>query len=75
MLNRFQDVFKSLHCRKVKYVVIGGIASVLHGVPKDAKAGVVVHDNGNVKVAWTAKVLRTVQTPNPLHAGVWDAGQ
>ena len=34
MLNRFQDVFKSLHCRKVKYVVIGGIASVLHGVPR-----------------------------------------
>ena len=34
MLNRLQDVFASLQAHKVKYVVIGGIAAVLHGVPR-----------------------------------------
>lgn len=34
MLNRYRDVFKCFRCRGVKYVVIGGIASVLHGVPR-----------------------------------------
>lgn len=34
MLNRLQDVFKSLQKHKVKYVVIGGIASILYGVPR-----------------------------------------
>ena len=34
MLNRLKDVFKSLQKHDVKYVVIGGIASVLHGVPR-----------------------------------------
>jgi hypothetical protein len=34
MLNRLQDVFKSFQQHDVKYVVIGGIASVLHGVPR-----------------------------------------
>jgi len=34
MLNRFQDVFKSFQQNDVKYVVIGGIASILHGVPR-----------------------------------------
>jgi len=34
MLNRLQDVFKSLQQHDVKYVVIGGIASILHGVPR-----------------------------------------
>ena len=29
-----QDVFKSFQKHEVKYVVIGGIASVLHGVPR-----------------------------------------
>lgn len=29
-----RDVFKSLEKHKVKYVVIGGIAAVLHGVPR-----------------------------------------
>jgi len=33
MLNRLQDVFKSFQKHEVKYVVIGGIASILHGVP------------------------------------------
>lgn len=33
MLNRLQDVFKSFQQHDVKYVVIGGIASILHGVP------------------------------------------
>lgn len=34
MLNQLQGVFSSLEKNKVKYVVIGGIASVLHGVPR-----------------------------------------
>ena len=34
MLNRLRDVFKSFQQHEVKYIVIGGIASVLHGVPR-----------------------------------------
>ena len=34
MLNRLKDVFSSLEKHEVKYVVIGGIAAVLHGVPR-----------------------------------------
>jgi hypothetical protein len=34
MLNRLKDVFRSFQQHDVKYVVIGGIASVLHGVPR-----------------------------------------
>ena len=34
MLNQFRDVFASLHSHDVKYVVIGGIAAILHGVPR-----------------------------------------
>ncbi|RME59199.1 hypothetical protein D6779_04885 [Candidatus Parcubacteria bacterium] len=34
MLNQLQGVFSSLQKHEVKYVVIGGIASVLHGVPR-----------------------------------------
>lgn len=34
MLNRLQAVFASLHSHDVKYVVIGGIAAVLYGVPR-----------------------------------------
>lgn len=34
MLNLLQDVFASLQKHNVKYVVIGGIAAVLHGVPR-----------------------------------------
>lgn len=34
MLNRLQDVFKSFHTHNVRYVVIGGVATILHGVPR-----------------------------------------
>lgn len=34
MLNRLQDVFRCFQKHEVKYLVIGGIASVLHGVPR-----------------------------------------
>ncbi len=34
MLNRLQGVFKSFQQHKVQYLVIGGIASILHGVPR-----------------------------------------
>jgi len=34
VLNRLKGVFASFHKHKVKYLVIGGIAAVLHGVPR-----------------------------------------
>jgi predicted nucleotidyltransferase len=34
MLNRLQDVFKSFQQNNVRYVVIGGVASVLYGIPR-----------------------------------------
>jgi hypothetical protein len=34
MLNRLRDVFASFQKHDVKYLVIGGIAAVLHGVPR-----------------------------------------
>ena len=34
MLNQLKDVFASLEQHRVRYVVIGGIAAVLHGVPR-----------------------------------------
>lgn len=34
MLNRLRDVFRSFQTHDVRYVVIGGIAAVLHGVPR-----------------------------------------
>ena len=34
MLNRYRDAFKSYQRHDVRYVVVGGIASILHGVPR-----------------------------------------
>jgi hypothetical protein len=34
MLNRLKGVFECLERREVRYLVIGGIAAVLHGVPR-----------------------------------------
>lgn len=34
MLNLLKDVFSSLQRHNVRYLVIGGIAAVLHGVPR-----------------------------------------
>jgi hypothetical protein len=34
MINRLVDVFASFQKHKVRYVIIGGIAAVLHGVPR-----------------------------------------
>lgn len=34
MLNRLKDVFGSFQRHEVRYVVIGGVASVIHGVPR-----------------------------------------
>lgn len=34
MINQLQSVFKCLEKHEVKYVVIGGIASILYGVPR-----------------------------------------
>lgn len=34
MINRLLDVFASFGRNDVRYIVIGGIAAVLHGVPR-----------------------------------------
>ena len=34
MLNRLKDVFKSFELNNVRYLVIGGIAAILYGVPR-----------------------------------------
>ena len=34
MLNRYREIFSSLERNQVKYLVIGGIAAVYHGVPR-----------------------------------------
>jgi tRNA nucleotidyltransferase/poly(A) polymerase len=34
MLNQLQGVYSSLHKHRVRYVTIGGIAAILHGVPR-----------------------------------------
>ena len=34
MLNQYQGVFSSLMRHDVRYVVIGGVAAVIHGVPR-----------------------------------------
>lgn len=34
MLNRLKDVFASFERHDVHYLVIGGIAAILHGVPR-----------------------------------------
>jgi hypothetical protein len=34
VLNRLQGVFESLSSHEVRYLVIGGIAAILHGVPR-----------------------------------------
>ena len=34
MLNRLQDVFRFFQKHEVKYLVIGGVASVIYGVPR-----------------------------------------
>lgn len=34
MLNRLKDVFSSFQRYEVRYLVIGGIAAILHGVPR-----------------------------------------
>ncbi len=34
MLNRLRDVFRSFQRHEVRYIVIGGVASVIHGVPR-----------------------------------------
>lgn len=33
MLNRYLDVFASLNSQGVRYVVMRGIAAIIHGVP------------------------------------------
>ena len=34
MLNQLRGVFSCLHRHRVKYITIGGIAAILHGVPR-----------------------------------------
>ncbi len=34
MLDRYRDVFRSLNSHEVRYLVIGGVAAIVHGVPR-----------------------------------------
>ena len=34
MLNRLGDVFRSFHDLEVRYLVVGSVAAILHGVPR-----------------------------------------
>ncbi len=34
MLNRLSDVFRSFQNHEVRYIVVGGVAAILHGVPR-----------------------------------------
>ena len=34
MLNQYRDVFRCLNSHDVRYLVIGGVAAILHGVPR-----------------------------------------
>lgn len=34
MLNQLKGVFASFHANNVRYIVIGGIAAIVHGVPR-----------------------------------------
>ena len=34
MLHNYRDLLKSFHSREVKYVIIGGVAAITHGVPR-----------------------------------------
>lgn len=55
MLNRLQAVFESLHYHEVRYLVMGGIAAILHGVPRATfDLNILIdptHDNGNKLLA------------------------
>ena len=61
MLNRLQDVFRSFQQYKVKYVIIGGIASTLHGVPRATfDMDILIEATPDYELSW-AGVLRSVK--------------
>lgn len=54
MLQRLRDVFKSFQEHEVRYVVIGGIAAIVHGVPRqtfDLDIGLAFQD------AWARRLM------------------
>jgi uncharacterized protein (DUF1330 family) len=50
MIDLLIDVFKSFQKYNVKYLVIGGIAAVLHGVPRATFDLVIVIDLEDVRL-------------------------
>lgn len=70
MLNRLQGVFSSLQKHDVKYLVIGGIASVLYGVPRatfdlDILIAATPDNVGRLLAAFTDAGLATALMTNP----------
>jgi hypothetical protein len=64
MLNRLKGVFASFQEHKVKYLVIGGIAAILHGVPRatfdlDILIEATPQNAGNLLNAMTAAGMGT----------------
>ena len=70
MLNRLKDVFRSFHEHDVRYLVIGGIASVLYGVPRATfDLGILVEaTEGNVD-----RLLKSLPDANFGTAGLTNA--
>jgi len=65
MLNQFQDVFKYFQKNEVRYLVIGGIASVLYGVPRatfdlDILIDPTIENAQNLLNGFIFRVLRTL---------------
>ena len=48
MLQRLKDVFRSFADRDVRYVVIGGIAAVMHGVMAPFAPAALADDTGRI---------------------------
>jgi hypothetical protein len=61
MLNLLKDVFASFQRHNVRYIVIGGIAAVLYGVPR-ATFDLDILIDANPDNA--RKLLDALQTPN-----------
>ena len=61
MLNQLQGVFASFHSHNVRYVIIGGIAAILYGVPLTTTEELLAHEI----TIFQDKVRIDVQTSTP----------
>jgi len=70
MLKRYLQLFKALNAARVKYLVIGGLAAIAHGIPrntKDADIAVLPNKQTYAKLLRVLKKLRfgTAHLTNP----------